>query len=129
LRRIASGSAHVVRVFLELDDPYSYLLSQYLDELAKYYAIELRPCLTEALRGDFRPAPGPYYEYALEDCRQVAGELGIPFLDKGATPPVEHRRALLDMLAARHTRASMQEVPCCDRDTKNFVTHSRVAYQ
>lgn len=105
LRRMASGSAHVVRVFLELDDPYSYLLSQYLDELGKYYAVEIRLHLTEALREDFRPAPALYYEYALEDCRQVARELGIPFLDKGGTPPVEHRRALLDMLAARHDAA------------------------
>jgi 2-hydroxychromene-2-carboxylate isomerase len=116
MRRVARGSAHVVHVFLELDDPYSYLLSQYLDELAKYYAIELRPCLTEALRGDFRPEPALYYEYALEDCRQVARELGIAFLDKGGTPPVEHRRALLDMLAARHEapnfRQELEEALC-----------------
>jgi 2-hydroxychromene-2-carboxylate isomerase len=38
--------------------------------------------------------------YADEDCARVAAELGIPFLDKGAAPPVEHRRALIDSLAA-----------------------------
>ena len=32
--------------------------------------------------------------------RGAAAELGIPFLDKGAAPPVEHRRALIDSLAA-----------------------------
>ncbi len=105
LRRAASHSAHVVSVFLELDDPYSYLLGEYLDELAQYYAIDLRLYLAEALRGEFRPAPELYYEYALGDCRQVARELGIPFLDKGDTPPVEHRRALLELLAARHDSA------------------------
>ncbi len=108
-RRAARRSGHVVSVFLELDDPYSYVLGDYLDELARYYAIDLRLYLAEALRGEFRPAPELYYEYALNDCRQVARELGIPFLDKGETPPVEHRRALLDILAARHDSAEFPQ--------------------
>jgi 2-hydroxychromene-2-carboxylate isomerase len=37
----------------------------------------------------------------MRDCRRLAGELGIPFLDKGSSPPVEHRRALLDVLAGQ----------------------------
>jgi hypothetical protein len=39
-------------------------------------------------------------EYAEADCARLASELGTPFLDKGKTPPVEHRRALIDSLAA-----------------------------
>ncbi len=99
--RRARRAPHTVSAFLELDDPYSYLLSSYLGELAGHYAIDLRVYLTEAMRGPFRPAEDLYREFALEDCRRVARELGIPFLDKGATPPVEHRRALIDTLLAR----------------------------
>lgn len=101
IARRARRAPHTVSAFLELDDPYSYLLSSYLGELAGHYAIDLRVYLAEALRGPFRPAEELYREFALEDCRRVARELGIPFLDKGATPPVEHRRALIDTLLAR----------------------------
>ncbi len=99
LRRKLSGRPHVVSVFLELDDPYSYLLCHYLPEFAAHYDVELRFFLTEAITGVMRPAPELYPEYALNDCRQLARELGIPFLDKG-TQPVEHRLALLDALAS-----------------------------
>ena len=40
--------AHVVSVFLELDDPYSYLLAHYLPDLASAYDIELRYYLTQS---------------------------------------------------------------------------------
>ncbi len=99
--RRARGKAHVVSVFVELDDPYSYLLCDYLPELQRYYDVELRLYLTEALLGSLRPAPELYHEFALTDCRRLAAELGIPFLDQSATPPVEYRRALLDWLASR----------------------------
>lgn len=92
---------HVVDAFLELDDPYSYLLASYLRELRGHYDIELRVNLTEALGDSYRPAPQLYAEYALRDACRVARELGVPFLDRGATPPVEHRRALIESLAAR----------------------------
>ena len=98
--RRAAGKPHVVSIFLELDDPYSYLLCNYLDEFREFYDVELRLFLTEALSGAYRPAPQLYPEYALEDCRRLARELGIPFLDRGGAPPVEHRRALLATLAA-----------------------------
>ena len=98
-RRKITGQRHVVSVFLELDDPYSYLLCHYLPEIAEHYDVELRLYLTEAITGALRPAPELYPEYATNDCSRLARELGIPFLDKGTTP-VEHRLALLDALAA-----------------------------
>jgi hypothetical protein len=39
--------AHVISVFLELDDPYSYLLAHYLPDLAAAYDVELRYYLTQ----------------------------------------------------------------------------------
>ena len=100
LRRKLTGSKHVVSAFLQLDDPYSYLLAYYLPELAANYDIELRVYMSQA-RGDaYQPAPDMLAEYAAMDAQRVAVELGIPFLDRGVSPPVEHRRGLLDELAA-----------------------------
>ena len=100
-QRKLRGKAHVVTAFLRLDDPYSYLLAHYLPELVAHYDIELQVCLAEPAGGEFFPHPDMRVDYALTDCGRVAAELGIPFLDKGATPPVEWRLALLDALAAR----------------------------
>ena len=99
LKRKLAGGSHVVTAFIELDDPYSYLLSRYLPELAAHYDIELDVRLAEAVTDAFRPAPELYAEYATVDCQRLANELGLPFLDRNDTPPVEHRRKLLDALA------------------------------
>jgi 2-hydroxychromene-2-carboxylate isomerase len=93
--------AHIVSVFLELDDPYSYLLAHYLPDLAAAYDIELRYYLTQSCTDTaHRPEPEMLAVYADQDCVRLAAELGVPFLDKGAAPAVEHRRALIDTLAA-----------------------------
>lgn len=107
-RRKLTGRPHVVSVFLELDDPYSYLLCHYLPEFAAHYDVELRLFLTEAVTGALRPAPDLYPEYAVNDCRRLAHELGIPFLDRGM-PPVEHRVALLDAIAAAEGTAEFDD--------------------
>jgi len=100
LRRKLTGSAHVVSAFLQLDDPYSYLLAYYLPELLSHYDIELRVYLSQAVGDEFQPAPDMLAEYGAIDARRLAHELGIPFLDRGTSPPVEHRRGLLDELAS-----------------------------
>jgi 2-hydroxychromene-2-carboxylate isomerase len=98
-KRQLTGGSHTVLAFLQLDDPYSYLLSQYLPDLAAHYDIDLEVRLSEARGGDFHPAPEMLAEYASTDCGRMAAELGLPFLDLGATPPIEHRRGLVDYLA------------------------------
>lgn len=90
----------MVSVFLQLDDPYSYLLAHYLPSLAEHYRVELRLYLSEARADEYQPAPEMLAEHAAQDCQRLARELGIPFLDKGATPPVEHRLPMLDAIAA-----------------------------
>ena len=112
LRRKLGGKAHVVSAFLQLDDPYSYLLAQYLPELASKYDIELRVYLSQARGDEYQSAPDMLAEYAAIDAQRVARELGIPFLDKGAAPPVEHRRGLLDVLAACADRDDFTEELC-----------------
>lgn len=105
VRRKVAGRPHVVSVFLELDDPYSYLLAQYLPELFTSYDIELRYHLTQARNDEaHRPRPEMLAVYAQQDCASVAAELGVPFLDKGQAPPVELRRALIDGLAGNRDK-------------------------
>lgn len=99
-KRKLSFKPHVVSVFLQIDDPYSYLLSHYLPLLkGQYKNVELRYHLCQALRHEFMPAPDILAEYAPMECMLLASEFGIPMLDKGDTPVVEHRRDLLDFLA------------------------------
>lgn len=97
--RLLRFRRHVVKVFLQLDDPYSYLLSHYLRIVAANYKVELRIYLSQALRSEFMPQPAMLAEYAVRDCQQLASELGIEFLDRGDNPVVEYRRPLLDFLA------------------------------
>jgi 2-hydroxychromene-2-carboxylate isomerase len=102
LARRISGKSHEVSVFLQLDDPYSYLLGSFLSRVIGNYDISLNTYLSEALGEGYAPMPAMLAEYAMADCRMLARELGVPFLDKGDTPVVEHRRALLDVLAREH---------------------------
>ena len=99
-RRQLSGQRHVVSVFLQVDDPYSYILSHYLPSLAEHYDIDLRLYLSQARGEEFQPEPGLLAEYSVLDCTRLARELGIPFLDKGSLPPTEHRVGLSDAVAA-----------------------------
>jgi len=99
-RRQLGGQRHVVQVFLQIDDPYSYLLSHYLPSLAKYYDIDLRLHLSRARGDDYQPESGMLAEYAVMDCERLARELGILFLDKGNLPPTEHRVGLSDAVAS-----------------------------
>lgn len=98
--RALTFKKRIVSVFLQLDDPYSYLLCHYLGPvMARYKKVEFRFYLCQALRGEYMPQPAMLAEYAMMDCTLLAREFGIPFLDKGDTPAVEHRRALLEFLA------------------------------
>ena len=99
-RRQVSGRPHVVSVFLQLDDPYSYILSHYLPSLVANYDIELRLYLSQARGDEYQPAPDMLAEYAVADCARLASELGIPFLDKGKLPPTEYRVGLTNAVAS-----------------------------
>jgi len=103
LRRMLTFRHRVVHVFLQLDDPYSYVLSYYLDRVAQRYTkVAFRFYLCQALSGEFMPQPDMLAEYAVTDSRLLAQEFGVPFLDIGDAPAVEYRRPLLDFLADEH---------------------------
>jgi len=103
-KRRVTGQRHAVVAFLQLDDPYSYLLSRYLDDLEQGYDVSVEVLLVQSLGEEYAPHPELRGEYALADCRALAREFGVPFLDKGDTPVIERRRALCDLLAREHGR-------------------------
>ena len=109
IKRRLTGRPHILNVFLELDDPYSYLLASYLPVLANGYDVKIELHLTQALGEGFRPRPEMLAVYAQQDCERVARELGVPFLDKGRAPPVEHRRSLIEVLAQSKGRPEHQD--------------------
>ncbi|MFQ5983567.1 MAG: DsbA family protein, partial [Woeseiaceae bacterium] len=110
MKRRATFKPHVVSVFLQIDDPYSYLLSHYLPQIAQQYKdVELHYYLCQALRHEYMPAPDMLAEYAVMECRLLAKEFDVPFLDKGDAPVVEHRRALLDFLAEEQEEEDFPE--------------------
>lgn len=103
LRRKLTFRKRVVHVFLQLDDPYSYLLSHYLEFVSKRYSkVEFRFYLCQALSGEFMPHAGMLADYAVNDCKLLAHEFDVPFLDLGDAPAVEYRRPLIDFLADEH---------------------------
>lgn len=93
-----------VLVFLQLDDPYSYLLSYYLERLIPRYErkVEFRFVISQALGGEFVSKPELLARYAVQDCRRLAGQLGIPFLDVDEEPALQYRQPLLDFVVAEH---------------------------
>ncbi|MCH9695684.1 MAG: DsbA family protein [Gammaproteobacteria bacterium] len=111
VRRKFAGRRHTVSVFLQLDDPYSYVLSCYLPEFAEHYDIQLNVYLSEAKAGAFQPSSEMLAEYAVTDGRRLAQELGIPFLDKGKFPPSDLRKPLLEAIArSAQTDSYLDEV-------------------
>jgi 2-hydroxychromene-2-carboxylate isomerase len=110
VKRRLTFKSHVVSVFLQIDDPYSYLLSHYLPLVASQYKnVEFHYYLCQALRHEYMPAPEMLAEYAPMECKLLAREFGVPFLDKGDAPVVEHRRDLLDFLADEQGEADFNE--------------------
>ncbi len=111
IKRQLTFKPHVVSVFLQIDDPYSYLLSHYLTLVANQYKnVELRYYLSQALRREYMPAPEMLAEYAPMECKLLAKEFGLPFLDKGEAPVVERRRDLLDFLADEQGEEDFNEL-------------------
>ena len=108
--RALTFKKRVVSVFVQLDDPYSYLLCHYLEEvMTRYKKVDFRFYLCQALRGEYMPQPAMLADYSMKDCVLLAREFGIPLLDIGDAPAVEHRRSLLEFLAAEHDEEDFGE--------------------
>lgn len=101
LRGLPKGERHLVRAFLQLDDPYSYLLLSYLPRLQRDYAIRLEVHLVAGEENEFKPQPELLDAYSVRDCRLLARELDVPFLDAADEPVTDAKRALELLLAGQ----------------------------
>jgi 2-hydroxychromene-2-carboxylate isomerase len=104
LKSRLSRKKREVLVFLQLDDPYSYLLSHYIERLIPHYEhkVKFRFVIGQALGGEYMSKPELVVRYAEQDCRRLASQLGIPFLDVSKEPAERYRQRLLDFVAAEH---------------------------
>lgn len=109
-KRRVKRQPHTVMAFLQLDDPYCYLLSIYLRDLEQAYDLSVDTRLVQSLGEEYAPHPDLRAEYALADCRALAREFGVPFLDRGDTPVIERRRALCDLLAQEQGKPGFAEL-------------------
>jgi len=86
-KRQATGTAHQVEYFHQLDDPYSHLSAQKLNELALAYDIEIIPHLIHPTGGKEQPYPEDLAAYARRDAAAVAPHYGLSFPgNAGMTP-------------------------------------------
>jgi 2-hydroxychromene-2-carboxylate isomerase len=99
LRSLPPGERNLVRVFLQLDDPYSFLLLNYLPRLERNYAVRLDVRLVPGSEDEFKPAPAMLDAYATRECRMLASELDVPFLD-AADRPVAAKKSALELMLA-----------------------------
>lgn len=99
LRSLPKEERNLVRVFLQLDDPYSFLLLNYLPRLERNYAIRLEVRLVAGAADEFKPEPAMLDAYATRECRMLANELDVPFLD-AAEHPVAAKKSALELMLA-----------------------------
>ena len=84
-KRKLGGRAHVVEVFLQIDDPYSYLLAHYLPVLEELLQHQARSCICRKRSAMvISRRPTCWLNTQSRTANDLHGELGVPFLDKGA---------------------------------------------
>jgi 2-hydroxychromene-2-carboxylate isomerase len=78
-RRIRKKQAHLVTVYLRINDPYSYLLLQVLNQLASRYPLQYDFRTILHLQQDMFPAPELWDKNALVDGGYLAGLYDLKF--------------------------------------------------
>lgn len=77
--RKLQGRHHEVSVFIQADDPYSYLLVQALPAFLSRYAVNVRFHLVGKPAKEAMPEPEKAVAYALQDARLLAQHFGLRF--------------------------------------------------
>ena len=99
-RRKQAGAPHVVDYFHQLDDPYSHLAIQVIEQFADLYDIKLNVHLIRATGGNSQPEFEKLAVWARRDAEWIAPHYQLSFPSHaGKTPSPEHQvlagRALL----------------------------------
>ena len=100
LARRLFGRAHRVHYFHQVDDPYSALTAQLLEQFAARYQVELACHLVRPPRAAAAPEPRMLQDYSLADALAVAGEMGLRFDAPAGRPSDSSLRLATRALAA-----------------------------
>lgn len=104
--RARRAEPHRVRVFLQVDDPYSALLAAVLPTLAQRYPVRWEPQVVGPPTRSAAPEPDKLVAWSRRDAAQLAARAGLVFTDPGEPPAA-------DAVAAAEARL----VAAADRDT------------
>lgn len=78
-RRNKRGEAPVVHYFHQVDDPYSHLAVQKLDQLRDHYSLAFQPHLVPTPNAAYRGSASHFDHWARQDARNVAADYGTTF--------------------------------------------------
>jgi 2-hydroxychromene-2-carboxylate isomerase len=98
-RRWQSGPAQL-QYFHQLDDPYSHLLVQVLPGLLSNYRVALQVYLVPAPEAAAAPERERLQAWSRRDAAQLAGHLGLQFIDRGSQPAASVQALAEQALAA-----------------------------
>ena len=85
-QRQKSSEPHRIEYFHQVEDPYSHLAAQVLQDLLNTYDIELVSHLVSGPPGANAPEPEMLLPYSQRDCATVAPHYGLQFPSAGETP-------------------------------------------
>ncbi|MEQ8859040.1 MAG: DsbA family protein [Pseudomonadales bacterium] len=104
LARRVRGAAPAVHYFHEVDDPYSHLAVQKLDQLRDAYPVTFRPHLVSKPGAEYQGSSRHFDHWALRDALSVAADYGTTFppRDPAAPAPSAERLAAANDALAPH---------------------------
>ena len=98
--RLKKKLPHRVEYYHQVDDAYSHLTAQILQQLLDTYDIELVPMLAGPPSGDNAPELEMLLKYSLTDSLSVASHYGLEFPTNAKTPTTEHQALATHILAS-----------------------------
>ncbi len=98
--RLKNRLPHRVEYYHQVDDAYSHLAAQTLQQLLDTYNIELVPMLTGPPSGKNAPEPEMLLKYAVLDSLSVAPHYGLEFPANASEPAADQQALATRILAA-----------------------------
>ncbi len=86
LKRKILRRPHEVHFFFQVDDPYSYLASQVIEDLEKNYQIAVKVHLVDRPKKNSVPMRKALSVYSIKDAKLIAAHHGLDFQDSYKLP-------------------------------------------
>ena len=105
-RKLASKRAEVL-YFHQIDDPYSQLTAQVLQDLQSRYDIDLKVLLVDAPSDEAAPEREALIAYSRRDAAKIAPYHGLEYTDSGSQPSEASLTLARRAMAASSNRAQV----------------------